>query len=76
MEDLKLLSLSDLLDLLIEQTNYNAHLRALVANPDQLLISREFLRNLQEEIELRKLAKKTDQSIFSLTEEPPGEMAS
>jgi hypothetical protein len=76
MEDLKQLSLSDLIDLLVEQTNYHAHLRALDSTTDQLMISREILRNLQGEIELRKLAEKTDQSIFPSQKEPPLEMAS
>ena len=71
-----MLSLSDLLDLLIEQTNFNAHLRSLGATPDQLMISREILRNLQAEIELRKAAEKANQSIFPSQDESSLEMAS
>jgi hypothetical protein len=64
MEDLKQLSLSDLFDLLIEQTNKHAHLRALGATSEQMMASREILRNLQAEIALRK-EEKTDQGNLS-----------
>ena len=70
MEDLKLLSLSDLFDLLVYQTNKHAHLRPSGATPQQMMASREFLRNLQAEIKLRKAAEKAEQRIQSLQSEP------
>ncbi len=70
MEDLKLLSLPDLLDLLIEQTTHHTNLISLGATPEQFRISNEILKQLQKEIELRrstlissqKLASSQDQS--------------
>lgn len=71
MEDLKLLSLPDLLDLLIEQTTHHTNLISLGATPEQFRISNEILKQLQEEIEFRrvtfnstpKLASSPDQSL-------------
>ena len=65
MEDLKLLSLSDLFDLLMEQTNRHAHLRGLGATPEQMMTSRAFLVGLQAEIKLRKAAEKENKSKLS-----------
>jgi hypothetical protein len=53
MEDLKLLSLPDLLDLLIEQTIYHTNLIASGATPEQFRMSNNILRGLQNEIKLR-----------------------
>lgn len=52
--DLKLLTLDELLDLMIEQTSYHTQLISLGATPDRFRASREILRELQEEITLRK----------------------
>ena len=77
MEDLKLLSLSDLLDLLIEQTTYHTQLISKGGTTgEQFRISGETLKQLQEEIGLRKLAEKTDQTIFRSQDESSLEMAS
>jgi hypothetical protein len=56
MDDLKLLSLSDLLDLLIEQTSYHIHLIAVGASLEIFRNSGDFLRELQQEIRLRHAA--------------------
>ncbi len=53
MEDLKLLSLSDLLDLLIEQTTYHTNLIASGATPEQFRMSNNILRELQVEVRIR-----------------------
>ncbi len=76
MEDLKLLSLSDLLDLLIEQTTYHTQLISKGASGEQFRISKETLKQLQEEIALRKLAVKTDQTMFPSQDDSSLEMAS
>ena len=65
MEDLKLLSLSDLFDLLMEQTNRHAHLRGSGAAPEQMMTSRAFLVGLQAEIKLRKTVEKENKSKLS-----------
>lgn len=53
MEDLKLLSLPELLELLIEQTSYHIHLIAVGATLELFRNSGNFLRELQQEIRLR-----------------------
>lgn len=53
MQDLKLLTFTDLIDLLVEQTE--RHLKLIDhGNKEQLSISGEFLRGIQKEIILRK----------------------
>ena len=70
MEDLKLLSLPDLLDLLIEQTTYHTQLISKGgATGEQFRISGEALKQLQEEIALRKLAEKPDKTMFPSQDE-------
>ena len=63
MDDLKQLSLSDLLDLLIEQTTHHTNLISLGATPEQFRISNEILKQLQKEIELRRLVYKSSQQV-------------
>jgi len=53
MLDLKNIELSDLIDLLAEQTAYHTSIRT-VAGEQQIRISMEILKELQKEIELRK----------------------
>lgn len=65
MEDLKLLSLPDLLDLLIEQTTHHTNLISLGATPEQFRISNEILKQLQKEIEVRRLAHHLSQQVAS-----------
>ena len=65
MEDLKQLSLSDLLDLLIEQTTHHTNLISFGATPEQFRVSNEILRQLQKEIELRRLANSSSQQVAS-----------
>jgi hypothetical protein len=65
MEDLQQLNLSDLLDLLIEQTTHHTNLISLGATPEQFRISNEILRQLQKEIELRRSAKSSSQPVAS-----------
>ena len=59
MKELKLLTLSDLFDLLMEQTNLHAYLRALNASHNRMMVSGQILRSLQAEITLRKLVDNT-----------------
>lgn len=54
MEHLKNLDLSDLLDLLIEQTAHHTHLISIGGTPEEFRVSREILRSLQTEIQTRK----------------------
>ncbi|MGZ5219108.1 MAG: hypothetical protein ACXWWD_06215 [Chitinophagaceae bacterium] len=54
MEHLKNLDLSDLLDLLIEQTAHHTQLISIGGTPDEFRVSREILRSLQTEIYTRK----------------------
>jgi hypothetical protein len=54
MYDLKLLSLADLLDLMIEQTAHHTRLISLGATAQEFGVSRDILRELQSEIHLRK----------------------
>ena len=61
MEDLKLLSLSDLIDLLIEQTTHHTQLISSGGTPEQFRVSNTILKGLQEEIELRKSANNSSQ---------------
>jgi hypothetical protein len=68
MEDLKLLSLSDLLDLLIEQTTHHTNLISLGATPEQFRISNEILKQLQKEIECRRLSINPAQKLASTTD--------
>ncbi|RZL07476.1 MAG: hypothetical protein EOO89_23015 [Pedobacter sp.] len=56
MDDLKLLSINDLLDLLIEQTSYHIHILAVGASPEIFRNSSNFLHELQQEIRLRNNA--------------------
>lgn len=65
MEDLKLLSLPDLLDLLIEQTTHHTNLISLGATPEQFRISNEILKQLQKEIELRRSTLSSSQKLAS-----------
>jgi hypothetical protein len=62
-KDLKLLTLDELLDLMIEQTSYHTQLISLGATPEQFRTSREILRELQEEITLRKSNKEVNPDI-------------
>jgi len=61
--DLKLLTLVELLDLMMEQTSYHTQLISLGATPGQFRVSRETLRELQEEIESRKSNEILNQNI-------------
>ena len=54
MEHLKNLELSDILDLLIEQTAHHTQLISIGGTPEEFRISREILRSLQSEIQTRK----------------------
>ncbi|MGZ5248383.1 MAG: hypothetical protein ACXWV6_01205 [Chitinophagaceae bacterium] len=54
MEHLKNLDLSDLLDLLIEQTAHHTQLISIGGSPEEFRVSREILRSLQTEIYTRK----------------------
>ncbi|MBC7868476.1 MAG: hypothetical protein H7X88_13155 [Gloeobacteraceae cyanobacterium ES-bin-316] len=54
MEHLKNLDLSDLLDLLIEQTAHHTQLISIGGTPEEFRVSREILRSLQTEIQTRK----------------------
>jgi len=65
MEDLKLLSLPDLLDLLIEQTTHHTNLISLGATPEQFRISNEILKQLQKEIEFRRATTNSAQHLAS-----------
>jgi hypothetical protein len=56
MYDLKLLSLTDLLDLVIQQTSYHIHLIAVGASLEVFRNSGDFLREVQQEIRLRHVA--------------------
>lgn len=69
MEDLNLLSLPDLLDLLIEQTTHHTNLISFGATPEQFRISNEILKQLQKEIEARRLAHHLSQKAAS-TQDP------
>ncbi|MGZ8511259.1 MAG: hypothetical protein ACXWV1_14770 [Chitinophagaceae bacterium] len=53
MTELKALELSDLLDLLIEQTAYHTQLISRGGTPEEFRLSGEILRELQKEIEFR-----------------------
>ena len=53
MHNLNALELSDLLDLLIEQTSHHTRLIATGGTPEEFRISREILRELQSEIKFR-----------------------
>jgi hypothetical protein len=64
MKDLNLLSLTDLFDLLEEQTNHHPYLRVSGASHDQLIVSSKILKNLQAEIALRKLVETHNRSYF------------
>lgn len=59
MEDLKLLSLADLIDLLIDQTRYHTYSIVMGASPEQFRQSREILSKLQSEIKLRKSVERS-----------------
>ena len=61
--DLKLLTLDELLDLMIEQTSYHTQLISLGATSEQFRASGEILRELQEEITLRKFNGNTNPDI-------------
>ena len=54
MEDLKFLTLADLLELMIEQTKYHTYLLGIGASAEQFKVSGEILSKLQSEIKLRK----------------------
>ena len=75
MSELKMLNLSELLDLLMDQTSYHTNLISIGATAEQFKLSEEILRELQAEISLRKIVEKTNQSICPSQEEPPLEMA-
>lgn len=70
MEDLKLLSLADLFDLLIDQTRYHTYLIGMGAGPEQFRLSREILSKLQSEIKLRKSELRSDQTSSPSQHEP------
>jgi hypothetical protein len=60
MEDLKFLTLADLLELMIEQTKYHTYLLGIGASPEQFKVSGEILSKLQSEIKLRKSMDASD----------------
>ena len=76
MENIKLLSLIDLLDLLIWQTTHHITLIVRGATPMQFMQSREMLRDLQEEINVRTIVQKTNQQILPGNNEAPLEKTS
>lgn len=76
MEDLKLPCLSDLVDLLVEQTSKHVHLRRSGATSQQMMASRQILRSLQAEIKLKKDGVKPEQPSLSTQDESPFVMAS
>ena len=54
MRDLKLLSLEDLLEILIDQTEHHMQLIVNTGNSEDLKLSRAFLADLQREILIRQ----------------------
>ena len=69
MNDLKALDLSDLLDLLVEQTVYHTQLISLGGTPEEFRVSREILRKLQKEIEFRMATYISPQTNVSLPDQ-------
>ena len=65
MDDLKLLSLTDLLDLLIEQTSYHIHLIAVGGSLEMFRNSSQFLRELQHEIRVRNTAIREKERVMN-----------
>lgn len=63
LKDLKHLELNDLLDLLVEHTYNHSKLIANGATLEQFKLSDENLQQIQQEIELRRLERQTNQDV-------------
>ena len=63
MLDLKQLELTDLLDLLVQHTYSHSQLIANGATLEQFKVSDENLKQIQQEIELRRLERQTNQDV-------------
>jgi hypothetical protein len=74
--ELKKLELSDLLDLLIEQTSYHTHLIATGGTQEEFRVSGEILKELQTEIESRMATYTSPQANESLPDQSTEETQS